>query len=38
MLNIPRDTCWNGDKINAANAQGGGPRRRPPSAASSVCR
>ncbi len=25
MLNIPRDTCWNGDKINAANAQGGGP-------------
>ncbi len=25
MLNIPRDTCWNGDKINAANAQGGPP-------------
>jgi len=25
MLNIPRDTCWNGDKINAANAQGGAP-------------
>lgn len=25
ILNIPRDTCWNGDKINAANAQGGGP-------------
>ena len=25
MLNIPRDTCWDGDKINAANAQGGGP-------------
>jgi LCP family protein required for cell wall assembly len=25
MLNIPRDTCWNGDKINAANAEGGGP-------------
>jgi LCP family protein required for cell wall assembly len=25
MLNIPRDTCWNGDKINAANTQGGGP-------------
>ena len=25
MLNVPRDTCWNGDKINAANAQGGGP-------------
>jgi LCP family protein required for cell wall assembly len=25
MLDIPRDTCWNGDKINAANAQGGGP-------------
>jgi len=23
MLNIPRDTCWNGDKINAANTQGG---------------
>ena len=23
MLDIPRDTCWNGDKINAANAQGG---------------
>lgn len=23
MLNIPRDTCWNGDKINSANAQGG---------------
>jgi polyisoprenyl-teichoic acid--peptidoglycan teichoic acid transferase len=25
MLNIPRDTCWNGDKINAANAEGGAP-------------
>ena len=25
MLDIPRDTCWNGDKINAANAEGGGP-------------
>jgi LCP family protein required for cell wall assembly len=25
MLDIPRDTCWNGDKINAANAAGGGP-------------
>jgi LCP family protein required for cell wall assembly len=25
ILDIPRDTCWNGDKINAANAQGGGP-------------
>ena len=25
MLDIPRDTCWNGDKINAANAQGGAP-------------
>jgi LCP family protein required for cell wall assembly len=25
MLDIPRDTCWNGDKINAANTQGGGP-------------
>jgi polyisoprenyl-teichoic acid--peptidoglycan teichoic acid transferase len=25
MLNIPRDTCWAGDKINAANARGGGP-------------
>jgi LCP family protein required for cell wall assembly len=24
ILDIPRDTCWNGDKINAANAQGGG--------------
>jgi LCP family protein required for cell wall assembly len=23
MLDIPRDTCWNGDKINAANATGG---------------
>ena len=23
MLDIPRDTCWNGDKINAANAEGG---------------
>jgi polyisoprenyl-teichoic acid--peptidoglycan teichoic acid transferase len=23
MLNIPRDTCWRGDKINAAHAQGG---------------
>jgi LCP family protein required for cell wall assembly len=22
MLNIPRDTCWNGDKINAGNTQG----------------
>ena len=22
MLNIPRDTCWNGDKINAANTRG----------------
>jgi LCP family protein required for cell wall assembly len=25
ILDIPRDTCWNGDKINAGNAQGGGP-------------
>jgi LCP family protein required for cell wall assembly len=25
ILDIPRDTCWNGDKINAANAQGGAP-------------
>jgi LCP family protein required for cell wall assembly len=25
MLDIPRDTCWNGDKINAANATGGEP-------------
>lgn len=25
MLDVPRDTCWNGDKINAANAQGGAP-------------
>jgi LCP family protein required for cell wall assembly len=25
ILDIPRDTCWAGDKINAANAQGGGP-------------
>jgi len=25
MLDIPRDTCWNGDKINAANAEGGAP-------------
>ena len=25
MLDIPRDTCWNGDKINAANATGGAP-------------
>ncbi len=23
MLDIPRDTCWAGDKINAANAEGG---------------
>ena len=23
MLNIPRDTCWDGDKINGAHAQGG---------------
>jgi LCP family protein required for cell wall assembly len=23
ILDIPRDTCWNGDKINAANATGG---------------
>jgi LCP family protein required for cell wall assembly len=22
MLNIPRDTCWRGDKINAANTRG----------------
>jgi LCP family protein required for cell wall assembly len=22
MLNIPRDTCWNGDKINVANTNG----------------
>lgn len=22
MLDIPRDTCWNGDKINAANTNG----------------
>ena len=22
MLNIPRDTCWQGDKINAANTRG----------------
>jgi LCP family protein required for cell wall assembly len=22
MLNIPRDTCWNGDRINAANTRG----------------
>lgn len=22
MLDIPRDTCWNGDKINAANVNG----------------
>ena len=34
MLDIPRDTCWNGDKINAANAAGrragaGRGRRRP---------
>jgi LCP family protein required for cell wall assembly len=25
ILDIPRDTCWAGDKINAANASGGGP-------------
>jgi len=25
ILDIPRDTCWNGDKINAANATGGAP-------------
>jgi LCP family protein required for cell wall assembly len=25
ILDIPRDTCWNGDKINSANANGGGP-------------
>jgi LCP family protein required for cell wall assembly len=23
MIDIPRDTCWNGDKINAANSSGG---------------
>jgi LCP family protein required for cell wall assembly len=23
MLNVPRDTCWQGDKINAAHARGG---------------
>ena len=23
ILDIPRDTCWDGDKINAANAEGG---------------
>lgn len=23
MLNVPRDTCWDGDKINSAHAQGG---------------
>jgi len=23
MLDIPRDTCWQGDKINRANAEGG---------------
>ena len=28
MLDIPRDTCWTGDKINAANAEGG-PAHRP---------
>ena len=22
MLDIPRDTCWNGDKINVGNTQG----------------
>jgi LCP family protein required for cell wall assembly len=22
MINIPRDTCWNGDKINVANTRG----------------
>lgn len=25
ILDVPRDTCWAGDKINAANAEGGGP-------------
>jgi LCP family protein required for cell wall assembly len=25
MLDIPRDTCWQNDKINAANAEGGAP-------------
>ena len=25
MIDIPRDTCWNGDKINSANATGGAP-------------
>ena len=25
ILDIPRDTCWDGDKINAANARGGAP-------------
>ena len=27
MLDIPRDTCWDGDKINAANATGGAPKQ-----------
>jgi LCP family protein required for cell wall assembly len=26
MLNVPRDTCWNGGKINRAHAGSGGPR------------
>jgi LCP family protein required for cell wall assembly len=25
MLDVPRDTCWAGDKINTANATGGAP-------------
>src|SRR4029077_17215929 len=25
MLDIPRDACWAGDKINTANATGGAP-------------
>jgi LCP family protein required for cell wall assembly len=25
MLDVPRDTCWAGDKINVANATGGAP-------------
>ncbi len=27
MLDIPRDTCWEGDKINAANAEGGAAKQ-----------
>lgn len=27
MLNIPRDTCWDGDRINSANAAGGAPKQ-----------